>query len=72
MLVEEGGRGEEEKEELRLRAELKSVEAELESYKQAASAEERDKAEILTAEKKARSQVPIYAICIYNVFCFAH
>lgn len=40
-----------------VKAQLKTTETELESYKQAASAEEREKADILAAEKKARNQV---------------
>ena len=41
----------------RVRTQLRAVQSELESFKQASSAEEREKAEILTAEKKARNQV---------------
>ncbi len=40
-----------------LRSELKHREAELESLKQAASTEQREKADMIAAEKKARLQV---------------
>ena len=43
--------------EANLRSELKYKEAELESLKQAASTEERERAEVLASEKKTRIQV---------------
>ena len=39
------------------KAQLKSMELELESYREASSVESRDKADLITAEKKARAQV---------------
>lgn len=47
----------EEKELDLVKAQLLAVESELNSYKQAASSDEREKAELIAAEKKARSQV---------------
>lgn len=41
----------------KMKTQLKSMELELESYKEACSAESRDKADLITAERKARVQV---------------
>ena len=41
----------------KVRAEMKALEVDLEGYKEAASSEVRERAEIIAAEKKARSQV---------------
>lgn len=49
--------GEEESELDKVHGQFKSVEVELQSYKQAASQEDKDKAELIAAEKKARLQV---------------
>ena len=38
-------------------AKMKALELEIDSYKEACSSEEREKADIMTAEKKARGQV---------------
>ncbi len=49
---------EEERELDKVKAQLKAVELELNSYKEASSGEAcRDKAEVIAAEKKARGQV---------------
>lgn len=50
-------KADEEKELAVVKAQLLAVESELNSYKQAASSEEKEKAELIVAEKKARSQV---------------
>ena len=47
----------EEKSMEKVRAEVKALEMDLDGYKEAASPEVREKAEIIAAEKKARSQV---------------
>ena len=55
-----GKEGEGEESELeKTKKQLKMLEVELESFKQATSAEDRSKAEIINAEKKARGQVCI-------------
>ena len=40
-----------------MKAQLLAVETELNSYKQSSSSEDREKAELIAAEKKARNQV---------------
>ena len=51
------GKAEGEKELELTKARLKTLEVELEGFKEAASAESREKADVITAEKKARAQV---------------
>lgn len=52
----------------RLKGELKAVQSDLDTLKQATSAEEREKAEIIAAEKKSRNQVSFspFPVCDFN------
>ena len=53
------GKGDEQSELEKAKAQLKSLQAELDGYKQACSPEEKEKAETVVADKKARNQVSV-------------